>query len=85
MVGPVSEIREKQLGHAPEKRDELLLKNFTVNSGLMSGGIKLHTIPDRNPYLTLLLAKCIRRVDRLKAFGIEKVKIIYGQLILYTP
>lgn len=38
--------------------------------------VTLNVVPDDNPYSKLLLGKCIRRVDKLKSFGIEKVSII---------
>jgi len=40
----------------------------------MSSQVILHSIPDNSPLKVLLLRKCLRRVDKLKVFGIEKVR-----------
>lgn len=41
---------------------------------LMSAQVKLHSIPDNSPLKVLLLRKCMRRIDKLKSFGIEQVR-----------
>lgn len=67
-----------------EKQESLRIVMRKVQSSLvcllglltavMSGQFHLHSIPDHSPLKVLLLRKCLRRIDKLKSFGIEKVR-----------
>jgi hypothetical protein len=43
----------------------------------MAAQMNLHSIPDNSPLKVLLLRKCLRRMDKLKSFGIEKVRMAF--------
>lgn len=51
----------------------------------MAAQVKLHSIPDNSPLKVLLLRKCMRRIDKLKSFGIEQVRSGFSDLRTLNP